>query len=240
MDIETRALSLFLDFDGTLIDIASRPDAVTVPQDLLPLLSSLHGQLNGAVAIVSGRPLPDLLRLLPQCPVALVAEHGAIIRTPQGRQGPLGRRRTVPKAVADHVRSEIAGLDGVLLEEKQSCLTVHYRQAPEHHDAIEAILTRAMLRWPAFRISTAKMALELRPRGLDKGTAVQRLMQFEPYRGRVPLFIGDDATDEDGIRACLLMGGRGMRVPQDFGGGPEAVRRWLWSLTKPVSAVTGH
>lgn len=230
MDIVADQVSLFLDLDGTLIDIAGRPDAVLIPDDLPNLLRRLQQRLGGAVAVVSGRPLADLDRFLPRCPVPLVAEHGAVFKLPAGYQFKLGARYAVPEAMASFVREALDGLEGVILEEKQSCLTVHFRLAPEQQPVVKAVLTRAINRWPAYRISEAKMALELRPRGLDKGTAVRRLMRYPPFQGRKPIFIGDDVTDEDGIRACLLLGGHGMRVPQDFGGGPEAVRRWLWDL----------
>lgn len=236
MDIAADAVSLFLDLDGTLIDIAPRPDAVLVPDELHGLLRQLHRRLGGAVAVVSGRPLADLDRFLPRCPVPLVAEHGAVFKLPAGYHFRLAARYAVPPAMAAFVREALAGLDGVILEEKQSCLTVHFRLAPEHQPAVRAVLERALDRWPAYRISEAKMALELRPRGLDKGTAVRRLMRYPPFRGRRPVFIGDDATDEDGIRACILLGGQGLRVPQDFGGGPETVRRWLWSLASQGAA----
>lgn len=231
MDIDADRICLFLDLDGTLIDIAPRPDAVLVPEDLVALLNRLGQRLNGAVAVVSGRPLSDLIRLLPGCPVPLVAEHGAVFEMPACYGAMPMRRYAVPELMAASVRQKIEGLEGVLLEEKQSCLTVHFRLAPEQEPTVRAVLEEAVTRWPGFRITGAKMALEVRPRGLDKGSAVRQLMRCPPFQGRKPIFIGDDITDEDGIRACLLMGGRGMRVPADFGGGPSAVREWLQGLT---------
>lgn len=234
-DIDVSRTCLFLDLDGTLIDIAPRPDAVVVPDDLIALLDELRQRLNGAVAVVSGRPLADLARLLPDCPVPLVAEHGAVFRLPPEFPPMPLHRHAVPGAMAAQVRQQVSGLAGVLLEEKQSCLTVHFRLAPEQEPAVRSILEQAARRWPGFRIAGAKMALELRPRGLDKGTAVRQLIRHPPFRGRTPVFIGDDITDEDGIRACLLLGGRGLRVPGDFGGGPAAVRAWLKALVSPAS-----
>lgn len=239
-DIDADRICLFLDLDGTLIEIASRPDAVAVPDDLLPLLEKLAARLGGAVAVVSGRPLADLQRLLPACPVPLIAEHGAVFEMPARYQARPGRVFSVPEAMAAFVRHKVEGLDGVLLEEKQSCLTVHFRLAPEQEGKVRAILEEALGRWRAFRITGAKMALELRPRGLDKGAAVRQLMQHPPFRGHKPIFIGDDITDEDGIRACLLMGGQGLRVPADFGGGPAAVRRWLWGLAAKAPPETAQ
>lgn len=230
MDIAADRICLFLDLDGTLIDIAPRPDAVVVPGDLVSLLEQLRQRLNGAVAVVSGRPLSDLTRLLADCPVPLVAEHGAVFQMPAEYPERPCRQYAVPPAMAGFVRQQIEGLEGVLLEEKQSCMTVHFRLAPEQEGRVRAVLEQAVKRWPAFRITGAKMALELRPRGLDKGSAVRQLMRHPPFQGRIPIFIGDDITDEDGIRACLLMGGKGLRVPGDFGGGPAAVRDWLRSL----------
>lgn len=233
-DIDLRRTCLFLDLDGTLIDIAPRPDAVVVPDDLVSLLDRLGQRLSGAVAVVSGRPLADLNRLLPNCPVPLVAEHGAVFEMPVCYGATPMRRYAVPEPMAALVRENIKPLAGVLLEQKQSCLTVHFRLAPEQEARVRAILEDAVTRWPAFRITGAKMALEVRPRGLDKGSAVRQLTRCPPFQGRTPVFVGDDITDEDGIRACLLMGGKGLRVPSDFGG-PAAVRDWLWRLVSPPS-----
>lgn len=234
-DIDSDRICLFLDLDGTLIEIAPRPDAVLVPDDLVELLERLGRRLGGAVAVVSGRPLSDLTRLLPDCPVPLIAEHGAVFEMPACYAANSIRRYSVPEAMAATVRQKIQGLEGVLLEQKQSCLTVHFRLAPEQEARVRAILEDAVTRWPGFRITGAKMALEVRPRGLDKGSAVRQLMRCPPFQGRSPIFIGDDITDEDGIRACLLMGGKGLRVPGDFGGGPSAVRQWLWGLVAAAS-----
>lgn len=234
-DIDADRICLFLDLDGTLIDIAPRPDAVLVPDDLILLLGRLGQRLNGAVAVVSGRPLADLTRLLPNCPVPLVAEHGAVFEMPACYAATPLRRYAVPEPMAALVREKIEGMEGVLLEQKQSCLTVHFRLAPEREARVRSILEEAVTRWPGFRITGAKMALEVRPRGLDKGSAVRQLMRCPPFQGRTPIFIGDDITDEDGIRASLLMGGKGLRVPADFGGGPAAVRTWLWELVSPSS-----
>ncbi len=234
-DIDVSRICLFLDLDGTLIDIALSPDAVFVPDDLPPLLEQLRQRLNGAVAVISGRPLADLTRLLPECPVPLVAEHGAVFKMPADYPAAALPQHTLPPGMAACVRQETAGLEGVLLEEKQSCLTVHFRQAPESEGRVRAALEQAAKRWPGFRITGAKMALELRPRGLDKGSAVRELMRHPPFQGRIPVFIGDDVTDEDGIRACVLLGGKGLRVPDDFGGGPPFVRAWLRGLVSPVS-----
>ena len=110
MDIAADEVSLFLDLDGTLIDIAARPDAVLIPDDLHSLLGRLQKRLGGAVAVVSGRPLADLDRFLPRCPVPLVAEHGAVFKLPAGYQFKMGSRYAVPAAMAAFVReARIAG-----------------------------------------------------------------------------------------------------------------------------------
>lgn len=217
----------FLDVDGTLVDLAPTPDGVTVPATLPSLLERLSTVTSGALALVSGRALADLEALLPGVGVTMAGDHGAVVRFADGGKRWLSRRRPLPRPLVREIQNDLGQLPGVLVEDKQTCLTVHYRQAPGSRDQLRRVLEAMAARCGTHELTTAHMAFELRPRGGGKGVAVARLMQTPPFRGRRPVFIGDDVTDEDGIRAALLFGGVGLRVAQDFAGEPAAVRRWL-------------
>ena len=124
---------------------------------------------------------------------------------------------------------------GALIEDKEHGFVLHYRQAPEAGPAAHDMLAELVAEDPArFTLLEARMAWELRPRGASKGTAVQALMARAPFAGRVPVFVGDDVTDEDGMDAAREFGGLGFRL-QDFFGEPEALREWLARCAPPAS-----
>ena len=218
--------ALFLDIDGTLIDLASTPDAVVVPSDLPGTLRRLGVRLGGALAILSGRKLSDIDHLLgPGLPCA--AEHGMVIRTPDG-------------AVTSHVQRP-AGYDqwlkvfnryaeampGLLVEEKEFSLVLHYRRAPEHEEELRNLVHQLLADSDDATLLPAHCAFELKPRGGNKGDALAGFMAMAPFAGRRPIFIGDDVTDEPAIAKANELGGAGLHVKRDFGGETEAVRDWL-------------
>lgn len=219
--------ALLLDLDGTLLDIAPTPDRVVVPPGLMDALRRLRLHLGDALAVVTGRPIEQIDGLLADVPFAVAGEHGGAIRHQPG--GPVVRA-SLPDPPVDWI-IEAAAIaarhPGVLLEQKQRGFVFHYRQVPD----LGAELRRLSLALIApdasrFQVLEALMAWEIRPRGVDKGVAVAALMADEPFAGRRPVFIGDDVTDEDGMRAARAMGGAGLRVDQAFGT-PSGVRGWL-------------
>jgi trehalose 6-phosphate phosphatase len=218
--------ALFLDFDGTLVDIAECPSAVTVPDWLPALLMRMQIFLGGAVAVVSGRPLADLVSYLAPADIDLVAEHGAVMK-----------RRGIPAAVPEsawpqswHARLGQFAADhpGTMVEQKSSSIALHFRRVPEARDAAFQLLNSLIGDMAGgFEILPAKMAFELKLASKSKGKAITALMVEEPYRHRIPVFAGDDATDEDGFAAVEAMGGIALRVDSAFGGQPQRVRAWL-------------
>jgi len=220
--------ALFLDIDGTLIDIKPSPEAVEVPATLPSVLERARDWLGGALAVVSGRPIGQIDALMAPLKLPCAGEHGAVLRKPDGSvvrpSGALG----VPRAWMAHAKSVAGQWKGVLVEDKDFVLSVHYRQAPESKDDVHALLQSIVAADPEeFEILTTKMGFEIRHRHATKAAAVTGLMDSEPFAGRIPVFIGDDVTDEDGFRAARKMGGLGLHVAEAFGGHASCVREWL-------------
>jgi trehalose 6-phosphate phosphatase len=227
---------LFLDIDGTLLDIAPTPDAVKVDPALLNLLRRLGRACDGAIALITGRPIAivDALFAPLQLPVAGV--HGFERRNAQGhyfRPGFVG-------AGLSYLRSEVTALaqslHGVLLEDKGCAFAVHYRQAPNLEETIRLRLARLItVSLPAFELIDGDHVVEIKPVEHDKSTAIEAFMQEDPFCGRTPVFIGDDTTDLDGFAAMKRFNGLaiavGSRIPgENRLAGPRDVRAWLESL----------
>ncbi len=219
--------ALLLDLDGTLLDIAPTPDEVRVPHGLTDTLQRLRSHLGGALAVVTGRPIEQIDALLPGVPYAVAGEHGGAIRHAPGAAVV---RASLPDPPAEWIMEAARLVDahpGALLEQKRRGFVFHYRAVPELGPLLrDAALALIAPQAGRFGLMEASMAWEVRPRGADKGSAVAALMQEAPFAGRLPVFIGDDVTDEDGMRAARGMQGAGLRVPDVFGG-PAGVRGWL-------------
>lgn len=223
------SLAFFLDLDGTLLDIAPTPAAVHVPDGLVTTLSQLRDRVGGALAIVSGRSLIDIDRLLAPLHMVAAAEHGAVVRLPDGRIEET--EVVVPPAWISSLDATVSRVPGALVERKPHAVVVHYRQAPAAEarlrHAVDVLVATAPDR---FEVLPARMAFEIRGRGISKEAAVHRLLQEAPFAGRLPVYVGDDVTDEPAIDAAIALGGRGLHVAHAFGGTPDAVRRWLAAL----------
>jgi trehalose 6-phosphate phosphatase len=217
--------ALLLDLDGTLLDIAPTPDSVVVPDGLVATLAALQAALDGALAIVTGRAIPVVDGFLRHA-FAAAGEHGGALRlTPGGRT----ERPDLPSVPLDWIaRGEAlaAAHPGAILERKARGFALHFRGAPEAGPGFHAALAALVASSPGFQLMPGLMLWEIRPLGADKGSAVAALMARPPFSGRLPLFIGDDVTDEDGMRVARAMGGEGLRVDAAFGT-PAGVRAWL-------------
>jgi trehalose 6-phosphate phosphatase len=219
-----REWAYFFDLDGTLIDFAPTPAAVRVGEDLRLLLGRLYRMTGGAVALMSGRPIVDIDRLFPKAHLPVAGLHGLERRSAAGKI----TRHPVPKRRLEHARRRIsASLNGkrpgLLLEDKGLSLALHYRRAPRLA-AYAHRLARSLL--PAlgknrFCIQRGKYVVELRPSGKDKGVGVREFMNEAPFRGRTPVFVGDDATDEFGFATVNRLGGVTIKV-----GPGRTVARW--------------
>jgi trehalose 6-phosphate phosphatase len=227
-----RDQALFLDFDGTLVEIAPAPSLVQVPAELPRLLGELADRLGGAVAVVSGRPLDELARVIDPFTGPVAGQHGLERRHCDGT---VTRCPASPKlAEARSVLAKFAArCDGVVLEDKGVSLVLHYRQAPAARASCRTLVQRLALEsGGAFDALDGKMVIELMPRSGGKGRAIADFLADPPFYGRLPVFIGDDITDEDGFAAVNRLGGVSVHV----GGGATIARHnlatvgdvWAW------------
>jgi len=208
-----RPCALFLDVDGSLLDIAETPDAVRVPDALCDTLQSLHERLHGALALVSGRPIDDLDRLFAPLQLPAAGGHGAHWRL---RAGEAVRRNSAP--LPPPVRRRLLALAGthagVLAEDKGTSVALHYRTAPAARPALARAL-QDLLAGPdgaELRLLPGKMVFEILTEGYDKATAVRCFLAEAPFAGRRPIFIGDDVTDEPALATMPALGGLAFSV----------------------------
>jgi trehalose 6-phosphate phosphatase len=222
--------AIFLDFDGTLIDIAVTPESVEATPAEIALLASLHRATHGAVALISGRSIARMDELFAPLVLPAAGQHGAERRDAQGRR----HRYRIPaqalRPVASGIRDFAARHRGLVFEDKGASVAVHYRLAPELASAaFEAVREAAEPLGDAVEVQGGKMVVELKPAGCDKGRAIEAFMQEPPFAGRVPVFLGDDLTDEYGFRLVNRLGGHSVKV----GEGESAAR---WRLPNPAAA----
>lgn len=220
--------ALFLDLDGTLLEIAATPELVVVPPNLPGILMQLHAVLGGGLAIVSGRSLKTIDQFLQPFTPAAAGEHGVTLRFSDGTVEEMPAGLAVTQAWRDSLMAATERWPGVLVEPKPHGCAIHYRLAPERHDDVWR-LVRALVPedHPWFRLIPAREAVEIGPRGTSKGHAVERLMKDSAFTGRRPIYIGDDFTDEAGMSAARRHSGEGLRVQEVFDGDPAKVRAWL-------------
>ena len=244
--------ALFLDIDGTLLDLAATPDRVRVDTHITELLPELAEQLCGAVALITGRALADADRLFPGLRLPVAGQHGLERRAADGSV----HLHEASMRGLERLRRELARFatrhPGLLLEDKGATLALHYRRAPSLAGHVHRTL-RTMLRTTAvsaeWRLQPGKRILEIKPDGRDKGTAILEYMAEPPFAGRVPVFVGDDLTDEYGFVAATHLGGWAVKV----GRGPTralfrlpnvaAVRNWLGAVSPappPRAAGKAH
>ncbi len=224
-------VALFIDFDGTLIDIAPAPDAIDVPDGLGADLALLSQRLDGRLALVSGRAISDLERHIGPLALACAGSHGAAVRDRDGAW--IGDE---PSALELAILNEVtafAEATGAMYEAKLHGAALHSRAAP-HLEEHCGLFLDALAERHGLRVKRGKFVAELVRSGADKGAAVRAFMASEPFAGARPAFIGDDVTDEDGFAAAAEQGGLAITVgPRhsrlaSFGlADPAAVRDWL-------------
>ena len=235
-----RSSALFLDIDGTLLDIAPRPELVRVPAGLPRLLEALARQHEGALALISGRTLAELDRLFRPWQGAAAGMHGAERRRADGSRAGAGESTADRTAVAalSRLRPQLRTLTqrwpGAWIEDKGRTLALHYRAIPEREAEIRDAAARLMAgESEVLRLIAGKMIVELQPRHRNKGAVISAFLAEPPFRGRHAVFVGDDPTDQDGFAEVNRRGGLSIRV------GPEtAPTAAAYCLVSPDDVLT--
>jgi trehalose 6-phosphate phosphatase len=228
-------VALFLDVDGTLLDIAGRPDDVVTPWDLVPILAEVERKLAGALALISGRTIEDLDRLFEPLRLRASGIHGAEIRLdPHEPATPAPATMALPSSLLTALRREVAPFPGAFVEDKRFSFVVHYRLAPQAELPLRQAVARRVDSLPiAVEVLEARCAIELKAPGFDKGHAIASFLSEPPFRGRTPVFVGDDRTDESGFAFVAARGGCAYSVGRLRPGAtgvfadPSEVRDWL-------------
>jgi trehalose 6-phosphate phosphatase len=223
----------FLDIDGTLLEIAERPQLVRIDDDLGHLLATIRDASGGAVALISGRSVAEIDRLFGRNFCA-AGQHGAERRDAAGKM----HQHRVPlaglKKALKRLRVMAAEHPALVLEDKGMNLALHYRSAPELGATVHETLRRLVEELgDDFELQSGKMVMEIKPSGKDKGTAIAEFLAEAPFRGRLPVFIGDDLTDEFGFELINRVGGCSVKVGEGSSAAhwrlpnAVAVRAWL-------------
>ncbi|MGV6875509.1 trehalose-phosphatase [Pseudochelatococcus sp. B33] len=204
--------ALFLDIDGTLVDMAPTPDAVEAPAGLADNLTAVMTGLGGAMALVTGRGIAFVDRLFLPHRFPLAGLHGAELRLSDARTIATDPTPSFMQAKAT-LRAGTAGMSGVIVEDKGVAVAVHYRLAPHYRERVEALMREAaVLAGPRWSLQGGKMLVELKPAAADKGEALKSFMDAAPFAFRRPLAVGDDLTDESMFAAANALGGQAVRI----------------------------
>jgi trehalose 6-phosphate phosphatase len=227
VDILCPSCALFLDFDGTLVDLAPQPDAVIVPAGLGGTLQALSHYLGGALALISGRPIEQIDAFLRPLHLPVAGVHGTERR---GAAGVVTLLSTHPLQRVEEAALALAARHPQLrVENKRGSLALHYRQAPELEPLCLQTMQAAVQESPGLTLLRGKMVVEAKPGGSSKGHAIEAFMQEAPFAGRRPVFVGDDCTDEVGFATVQRLQGLGIKV----GDGPSVA----WQRLATPAAV---
>ena len=219
-----RDMGFFFDIDGTLVDFADAPSKVRVDRALVRLLGRLRDAAGGAVALISGRSVADIDRLFGPARFCVAGQHGAERRDAAGMLHRLGSPSARLREVGRKLERLAVSHPSLVLEDKGMNLALHYRRAPRLGSKVRAAVRKlARELGDAFEVQNGKMVIEIKPSGRDKGTAIAEFMREKPFRHRLPVFVGDDRTDEFGFRVVNRLGGLSVKV----GKGRTAARRRL-------------
>jgi trehalose 6-phosphate phosphatase len=224
--------ALFLDVDGTLLDIAERPDEVNTRAVDCELVEGLRRAAGGALALISGRSLAQLDELFAPLRLPAAGQHGFERRDVQGRRHRHRFAADKLQPAARRIRDFARRHEGLVFEDKGASVALHYRLAPQLALAARAAVAEAAAALDGMvEVQAGKMVWELKPAGADKGIAIDEFMREAPFAGRKPVFLGDDVTDEHGFRVVNRLEGHSIKV----GEGETAAR---WRLASPAAART--
>lgn len=230
------AAALFLDFDGTLADLAPRPDAVQVDPDLRPTLERLQVALDGALALVSGRAQDDLDPFLAPLRLPAAFEHGAVRRC--ANQTLCVAPSPPLQAALATARALVGQHPGLIMEHKSHSVALHYRLAPQLEALCHDHMGQAIAGKPSLQLLQGKAVVEVKSVTVNKGEAIAAFLQEAPFQGRVPVFAGDDVTDEAGFQRVQQLGGIGIKVGDGAScasyrmANPRSLRQWLQRISR--------
>ncbi len=237
-DLRPRQIGLFLDVDGTLLDLAPRPEAVEVPTGLCETLAAAEQRLDGALALVSGRPIDHLDRLFAPLRLRASGIHGAQIRDMADGASRWLTQARLPDGAWLDLRRLLEAFPGTLAENKGISFAVHYRNSAAAEEGLAVALRDFIAAFADLELIAGHRVFEIRLPGFDKGKAIVRFMAGEPFAGRRPVLIADDRMDRAGFDTALALGGLAFSVGAPLPGlsgwfpGPEAVRAWLGRLAE--------
>lgn len=228
-------IALFLDVDGTLLDLAPHPDAVAVPAGLIDALAAAERRLGGALALISGRQIAALDRLFTPLRLRAAGVHGAEMRCSPDAPATMLAEWQMPRETWSELVRLLRRFPGTFAEDKRASYAVHYRQASVSRTELAMALAAFVEHFAQFalEITSGRRVFEVRRPGFDKGKAIESFMAKEPFCGRRPIFIADDAMDKTGFDAVTHRAGAaysvGRQLPGASGsfGEPAAVRAWL-------------
>jgi len=235
--------ALFLDFDGTLADLAPRPELVRVEPELVGTLRRLHAALDGALAIISGRPIAELDHFLQPLRLPAAGVHGAEYRN--GAEAVAAPPFPALAPLLARLGPLAQAYPALRLEPKSAALALHFRAAPQLEPLVREAVAEAVRGLPGLEVLPGKMVLEIKTAGVDKGGAIAAFMRAAPFAMRRPLFAGDDVTDEAGFVAVRRLGGIGVLVGERPSAatvsvpGPAALRCWLHRSAAALAAHGG-
>jgi trehalose 6-phosphate phosphatase len=228
--------SLFLDVDGTLVELQETPGDVVIGEPLKALLAGVARRLEGAVALVSGRSIETLDALFAPLVFPAAGLHGVERRSASGERRGANYRDPLLASARLALTAFVESHPGTLLEDKGRALALHFRLAPDFEaGARQAIAALVRPLAPAYHVQEGKMVLEIKPQGFTKATAIEELLREAPFAGRTPVVVGDDLTDQVGFRLVEALGGISIAVGHRVQGqwrfdNPAAVRHWLASI----------
>lgn len=205
--------ALFLDVDGTLLEIAEHPEAVLPTERLIKLMPRLPEVTNGAVALISGRAIEDLDRLFRPLRLPMAGVHGLVRRDSTGQIHRVAVNDDWLAGVVASIHAFVARHSGLLLEDKGISVALHYRQRPDLASEVKQFVAQLSAELPAGAgVLAGRMVFEFKPESQDKGSAIRAFMAEPPFAGRHPIFVGDDVTDEVGFAAVNELGGTSVKV----------------------------
>jgi trehalose 6-phosphate phosphatase len=216
--LDLQKIALLLDVDGTIVDIGPSPTEVRIDAELLKTLRRLFDLLGGALALVSGRPVADLDRLFVPLRLPAVGGHGAEMRLRDNEV--FFWAKPLPQDLRQRL-AESAGIGpGVVIEDKDYSLALHYRKSPDLAENLRRHVAASQAAFPGepTELLHGKAMFEVKRPGINKGESIRRLMEHPPFAGRMPIFIGDDVTDESVFKVLPEIGGKGFSVNRHFPG----------------------